>query len=79
MLTTDETEGCLQTTGHQRKLSVPHTAAMIDFDGDCLSDLFVTVTDALTGRNYYEIYLRREQEQGSGALTLDEDSANQTI
>jgi hypothetical protein len=33
---------------------------MIDFDGDCLSDLFMTVTDSTTGKSYYEIYLRRE-------------------
>ena len=34
---------------------------MIDLDGDCLSDLFITVEDKKTGINYYEIYLRREK------------------
>jgi hypothetical protein len=34
---------------------------MIDLDGDCLSDLFITVLDKTTGINYYEIYLRREK------------------
>lgn len=36
---------------------------MIDLDGDCLSDLFLTVKDVSTGKYYYEIYLRREQIQ----------------
>jgi len=34
---------------------------MIDLDGDCLSDLFLTVKDVSTGSYYYEIYLRREK------------------
>ena len=33
---------------------------MVDFDGDCMADLFLTVQDVSTGRKYYEIYLRRE-------------------
>ena len=61
MLVTDETEGCLQRKSGKRKLSNPHSSSMIDFDGDCLSDLFLTVTDQATGKSYYEIYLRREK------------------
>jgi hypothetical protein len=53
-----------------RKLSIPHTAALIDFDGDCLSDLFLTVVDIQTGKTYYEIYLRREKEEPD---TLNDD------
>ena len=34
---------------------------MIDLDGDCLSDLFLTVKDVSTGTYFYEIYLRRER------------------
>ena len=33
---------------------------MVDFDGDCMADLFVTIQDLTTGKKYYEIYLRRE-------------------
>ena len=65
MLSTDETEGCLlrgKGLAGQRKLSIPHTVAQIDFDGDCLSDLFLTMIDTNTGRTYYEIYLRRESD-----------------
>ena len=72
MLVTDETEGCLQRgiSNHgQRKLSTPHTAAQIDFDGDCLSDLFLTVVDTSNGKTYYEIYHRREQD----STTSDEE------
>lgn len=67
MLVTDETEGCLQRSIKQgeRKLSIPHTAAQIDFDGDCLSDLFLTIVDSSSGKTYYEIFLRREKEQNS--------------
>jgi hypothetical protein len=52
----------------QRRLSIPHTAAQIDFDGDCLSDLFLTVVDLATGKTYYEIFLRREKEQAIVAM-----------
>lgn len=78
-MVTDETEGCLSRGIKEgyRKLSIPHTAAQIDFDGDCLSDLFLTVVDSSTGKTYYEIFLRREKE----VLTFqnDEDSANSTM
>ncbi|TNV73941.1 hypothetical protein FGO68_gene2124 [Halteria grandinella] len=69
LLVTDETDGCLQTASHftHRKLSLPHTAAQIDFDGDCLSDFFITITDIASGKTYYEIYLRREKEQSMGS------------
>lgn len=42
---------------------MPHSAALIDFDGDCMADLFVTVQDLTTGKKYYEIYLRRERSE----------------
>jgi hypothetical protein len=45
MLVTDETEGCLQRKSNLRKLSIPHSVSLIDLDGDCLSDLFLTVVD----------------------------------
>jgi hypothetical protein len=32
---------------------------MVDVDGDCISDLFMTVKNG--GSTYYEIYLRRER------------------
>ena len=40
---------------------MPHSSSMIDLDGDCLSDLFLTVKDVSTGTYFYEIYLRREK------------------
>jgi hypothetical protein len=43
------------------QLTTPHSVSMIDFDGDCLSDLFLTVEDESQSKVYYEIYLRREQ------------------
>ena len=61
MLDNDETDGCLQRKSGKRRLSSPHSVSLIDFDGDCLSDLFLTVTDASSGKNYYEIYLRRDK------------------
>lgn len=62
MLVTDETEGCLVRKTGKRRLSVPHSTSLIDFDGDCLSDLFITTTDQVSGKTYYEIYLRRVKE-----------------
>ena len=41
---------------------------MIDLDGDCLSDLFLTVKDVSTGTYFYEIYLRREKATLSEAV-----------
>ena len=52
--------GCLSPLG-SKSLTTPHATAMIDFDGDCMADLFVTVSSG--GRNYYEIYLRRERSE----------------
>ena len=68
MLVKDETVGCLSKTLPKVKLSQPHSSSLIDFDGDCLSDLFLTVTDISSGINYYEIYLRREK------ISVSEDS-----
>lgn len=59
---TDETEGCLVRKSGKRKLSMPHSTSLIDFDGDCLSDLFITTTDLISGKSFYEIYIRREKE-----------------
>jgi len=56
MLVLDETEGCLQRKIGKKKLTSPHSTTLIDFDGDCLSDLFITVTDIASGKSYYEIY-----------------------
>lgn len=67
MLVTDETEGCISRKLPQSRLTQPHSSSLIDLDGDCISDLFLTVTDGKT--SYYEIYLRRErisQENATG-------------
>jgi hypothetical protein len=40
-------------------LTTPHSVSMIDFDGDCLADLFLTVQDeGDPSKKYYEIYIR---------------------
>jgi hypothetical protein len=49
MLVKDETEGCMSKTLPKQKLTTPHSASLIDLDGDCLSDLFLTVEDPSTG------------------------------
>ena len=72
MLVKDETEGCISRTLPKATLSQPHSSSMIDFDGDCVSDLFLTVKDQATGTTYYEIYLRRERAQ---LIKEDEDLA----
>lgn len=44
------------------ELTTPHSVSMVDFDGDCMADLFITVQDPdRPSRKFYEIYLRREQ------------------
>jgi hypothetical protein len=49
MLVRDETEGCISKSLAKQKLTTPHSASLIDLDGDCLSDLFLTVEDPSTG------------------------------
>ena len=58
--TEDPNAGCIQKPIENKRLTVPHSTALIDFDGDCMADLFVTVQDLTTGKKFYEIYLRRE-------------------
>ena len=41
-------------------LTTPHSVSMVDFDGDCMSDLFMTVKDESSSKVFYEIYIRRE-------------------
>jgi len=51
------------------ELTTPHSVSMVDFDGDCLSDLFMTVQEQDNpSKKYYEIYLRREQLQDPESL-----------
>jgi hypothetical protein len=76
MLVQDQTEGCLYQSKEQmaaKKLTTPHSVTLVDFDGDCISDLFVTVEDK--GKKYYEIYLRRERAK---SLTKDDTDMNST-
>jgi hypothetical protein len=81
LLVTDETEGCMRRAPGAKKLSIPHTASLIDLDGDCLSDFFITVTDVSSGKTYYEIYLRREREvtqSGDEDGDQDDKASNNT-
>lgn len=55
---------------------MPHSSSLIDLDGDCLSDLFLTVKDVSTGNYFYEIYLRREK--GTLVDSTDSDSNDNT-
>jgi hypothetical protein len=55
---------------------MPHSSSLIDLDGDCLSDLFLTVKDVSTGKYFYEIYLRREK--GTLVDSTDSDSNDNT-
>jgi len=60
LLVKNPDEGCISHTIETKRLTVPHSVALVDFDGDCMADLFVTVQDLTTGKKFYEIYLRRE-------------------
>lgn len=39
-------------------LSIPHSAAFLDLDGDCMPDLFLT-KERPNGTLFYEIYIQR--------------------
>ena len=51
---------CLQ--GPILPLSEPHSAAAIDLNGDCLSDLFLTVVDA-EGNLYFQVWLNAKNSK----------------
>ena len=80
----DAEEGCIQKPIENKRMTVPHSAALVDFDGDCLADLFMTVQDLTTGKKYYEIYLRREKSETVDIgkkvtqFTAQTNAANQT-
>jgi len=38
-----EKEGCIGKPIENKRMTVPHSTALVDFDGDCMADLFVTV------------------------------------
>ena len=53
--------GGLKSKIQTPELTTPHSISMVDFDGDCMSDLFLTVQEQDNpNKKYYEIYLRRE-------------------
>jgi hypothetical protein len=58
----DEDCGGLTSVIDNPMLTTPHSVSMPDFDGDCMSDLFITIQgENDPNRNIYEIYIRREQ------------------
>jgi len=57
---------------------MPHSSSLIDLDGDCLSDLFLTVKDMSTGNYFYEIYLRREKGTLVDNADLENNETTQT-
>jgi len=63
MLVNDVSEGCTPISHSNARLSTPHSTSMVDFDGDCISDLFLVSHDMATGLDYYEIYLHRERAE----------------
>lgn len=56
-------EDCQGLTSIMEKpmLTTPHSVSMPDFDGDCMSDLFLTLQDEDDpSKKIFEIYIRRE-------------------
>lgn len=53
---------CITKTIPNARMTSPHSMSLIDLDGDCMSDLFLTVEDSSSGKKYYEIWLRREAQ-----------------
>jgi hypothetical protein len=51
-----ENSNCLQPNKTDLT-SIPNSNAFIDFDGDCMPDLFLTRTNS-SGQSYYEIYIQ---------------------
>ena len=54
-------------------MTSPHSTTLVDLDGDCISDLFMTVQDKHTGEQFYEIYLRRER---AASLAVEGEGTN---
>jgi hypothetical protein len=64
------TEGCLTIDHSAKEITSPHSTTLVDLDGDCISDLFMTVKDKHTGEEFYEIYLRRER---AASIAVDDN------
>jgi hypothetical protein len=56
VVSTTEDSNCLQPNKSD-VTSIPNSNAFIDFDGDCMPDLFLTRTNS-AGQSYYEIYIQ---------------------
>ena len=65
-----EAESACMTPFVSKSMTTPHSTTMVDFDGDCMVDLFVTVQSG--GKNYYETYIRRERGE---AIELEESQS----
>jgi len=46
-------------------ISIPNSNAFIDLDGDCMPDLFLTMTDS-TNTSYYSVFVQRLVTSESG-------------
>lgn len=44
-------------------ISIPNSNAFIDLDGDCMADLFLTMTNG--GTSYYRVFVQRLIENGA--------------
>ena len=62
-LVTDD-DNC-KTPSSSDLISIPNSNAFIDFDGDCLADIFLTKQKS-DGSSYYEIYSAVEGKDQSG-------------
>ena len=53
-------------------LTTPHSVSMVDFDGDCMADLFITIEDENDpSKKHYELYLRQERKMNSEAISKE--------
>lgn len=58
----DDDCGGLSSPVDMPMLTSPHSVSRPDFDGDCMSDLFLTIQDQNDpSKKFYEIYIRREE------------------
>ncbi|KAJ7221636.1 hypothetical protein GGX14DRAFT_514588 [Mycena pura] len=64
--------------GTQCKLSNPHSNAVVDFDGDCLADVFLLCDDG-RGGNMYQIWVNNKSDGFSLASQGSMPSGLQTV
>ncbi|KAF8520193.1 hypothetical protein BU17DRAFT_46898 [Hysterangium stoloniferum] len=58
------TDSTFESDARTCKISQPHSNAFLDFDGDCLADIFLSCTETSDGSQTFQIWLNTPETEG---------------